>query len=443
MDSAKPTRRGEESPGASPPRHTATHVGLVVVITLVFASVGFMMVLLVAMSGSTAGTGWRSLIDGLTSWRTIAFLLGCPLACAGTSLGVRSLQRRLGWDRRTGLLMLFLAWVLVCTVSAFAAFGARALLLLQFAWGGLLPLGTGFITHGLTRRAGSAPHCSQCGYEFDAELDLCPECGAHWKRRAGVIAGRPHRSTPLVWTGVALLMLGVLLTIRPLLGLAFSPLVPTRFLIAQASGRDIWSPGDWSELMTRRLSREQVQRLADGLLDRRWQTGRLDPAASGWLEQEIVSHGLAEATRERYFHEMVVMHLRGPIRARVGERVRVEALVDDRSTPFAGIGSRVLLAGFSVNGEAVASTRLERMASVYDFDEWSVKRKPGAALPSVEVEAARAGPLVIEVEAWIVYGAEARLGWGRAWSDDGSPVLPGDRLWVEPVRLRHQVRVAE
>ncbi|KAA0213301.1 MAG: hypothetical protein DYG94_11800 [Leptolyngbya sp. PLA3] len=441
MDSAKPTQQGQDSPGARTSRHTGTHIGLVVVITLVFASIGFMMVLLVAMSGSAAGSGWRSLIDGLTSRRTLAFLLGCPLLCAGTWLGTRWLGRRLGCDRRTGLLMLFLGWMIVCTFAALAAFGSGALLLLQFAWGGLLPLGTGFITHGLTRRAGSAPHCSRCGYEFDDELERCPECGADWKRRGGVVEGRLHRSRTLVSTGVALLALGVLLTIRPLLGQAFSRLVPTRFLIAQASGRDTWSPSDWSELMSRTLSREQEQRLADGLLDRRWQTGRLDPAASGWLEQEIVSGGLPDAARERYFHEMVMMRLRGPSAARVGERVKVEALVDDRSTPFAGLGSRVLFAGFTVNGQSMGATRLERMASAYDFDEWSVKRKTGAALPSIEVSAAEPGTLVIEVEAWIVYGPEARLGWGRAWNEDGTPLLPDERLWVEPVRQRHEVKV--
>lgn len=440
MDSAKPPERTEVGPGGIPNWLTPTHIGLVVVITLVFASVGAMMVLLVAMSGSS-GLGWRSFIDGLTSWRTIAFLLGCPLLCAGAWLGTQGVQRRLDCDRRTGLLITFLAWMLMCTLAAFAAFGTGALLLLQFAWGGLLPLGTGFITHGLTRRAGTAPHCAHCGYEFDDELDLCPECGAGWKRRGGVVEGRLHRSRVLVGTGISLLVLGVLLTIRPLLGQAFSPLVPTRFLIAQASGRDTWSPSDWTELMSRRLSREQVQRLADGLLERRWQTGRLDPAASGWLEQEIVGDGLSAATRERYFHELVMMHLRGPSKARVGERVKVEAVVDDRSTPFAGLGARVLFAGFRVNGELVESTRLDRLASAYDFDEWSVKRKPGAALPSIEVETTAAGTLVIEVEAWIVYGAEARLGWGRAWNDDGTPLLPLEPLWVEPVHLRHEATV--
>ncbi|MCL4220185.1 MAG: zinc ribbon domain-containing protein [Phycisphaerales bacterium] len=440
MDSAEPTERGQTGPKSAPNWLTPTHIGLVVVITLVFASVGVMMVLLVAMSGSS-GLGWRSFIDGLTSWRTMAFLLGCPLLCAGTWVGVRALQRRLAWDRRTGLLMLLLAWMLVCTASALAAFGTGSLLLLQFAWGGLLPLGTGFITHGLTRRVGTAPHCSHCGYEFDSELDRCPECGAAWRRRGGVIEGRPHRSRVLVGTGVALLVLGVLLTIRPLLGQAFSPLVPTRFLIAQASGRDTWSPSDWTELMSRRLSGEQVQRLADGLLDRRWHTGRLDPSASGWLEKEIVGNTLAATTRERYFREMVMMHLRGPSRARVGERVKVEALVDDRSTPFAGLGARVLFAGFRVNGQAIESTRLDRLASAYDFDEWSVKRKPGAALPSVEVAAERTGVLVIEVQAWILYGPEGLLGWGRAWNDDGSPLLPEDPLWVEVVHLRHEISV--
>lgn len=426
--------------GAKMGRHTVTQVGLIVVITLVFASVGFMMVLLLAMSTST-GSGWRAVLAGLTSPGTIGFAVFCPLSCALVAWVLRRLSARRGWNRRTLMLLIFAAWILIATISAFIAWGSAALLVLQFGWGGLLPLGMGFVTHGLTRRIGEEPHCAHCGYAFDEEVQVCPECGAPWKQRGGVLSGRLERSRAFVAVGAACLVLAVLLTIRPLIGHVLGPLVPTSVLIAQASGQDVWSQQDWTELSSRQLSSQQVQVLAEGLLNRRWATGRLDRAPTSWLEQQVVSGMLKDETKGQFYREMVVMHLRGPKTATVGQPVRVEAMVDDRSTPFGGIGARVLFAGFSIDGVPVGGSRLGRYTSVYAFDEWSVKRKPDASLPGVGFEPQRAGLVTVEAEAWIIYGPEAALGWGQAWNVDGSPAIPAGATWTQHVVLELEVDV--
>lgn len=441
-DAPTPISAASTTGPSSTERHTATHVGLIIVISFVFASVGLMMVLLLAMSTST-GSGWRAILMGLVSRSTIGFAIATPLLCAGSWWALQRLFRRRGWNRRTMGLTLFASWMLIATVAAFVAWGSAALLVLQFAWGGLLPLGMGFVTHGLTRREGEAPHCARCGYAFDSELEVCPECGAAWRQRGAVIAGRLHRSATMVWTGAAILVMAVLLTIRPLIGHVLAPLVPTSLLIAQASGQDVWSGQDWAELASRQLSPEQEQTLAEGLLDRRWKTGRLDPAPAVWLERQLIGGTMDDATRSRFFEEMVVLHLRGPKEARVGEPVRIEALADDRSTPFAGIGSRVYFAGFDVDGKPVADSRLPRKTSVYDFDEWTVRRKPGEELPHVVLRPERAGVVKVEMEAWIVYGPEALLGWGSAWNDDGTPAVPAGVLWVEHVQRTQEIQVRE
>lgn len=446
MDSDKPSQRDAPavadslSAKAATGRPTATHVGLIVVLTLVFASIGFMMVLLVAIS-AWPRTGWRGLVAGLVSLNTIGFLVICPLLCA---LAVRMLRRagaQRGWDRPTLVLFTWTAVILVVTVSALAAWGSGALLLLHFAWGGLLPLGIGFVTHGLTRRIGEDLCCAQCNYPYHEDVEVCPECGAHWNERGGLLSGRLERSRAFVAAGAALLVMSVVLAIRPLRAQLLWPIMPTRMLIAQASRPDFWSAQDWAELAQRPLSPQQVQQLADGLLARRWATGRLDADPTAWLERQIAAGALQDRIVERFFREMVVMHLRGPKAVSVGEPVRVEVVVDDRSTPFASIGARIVFAGFSIDGEPVEGSRRERLMSVYEFLEWSVQRRRGASLPSVVFERQEAGTVTVEAEAWIIYGPEAALGWGRAWQDDGAPAFPAGVLWREHVRLKQQIEM--
>ncbi|GAB4387053.1 MAG: hypothetical protein Kow0022_17990 [Phycisphaerales bacterium] len=446
MDSDKPNGQDASATAdsvgakAGAGRPTATQVGLAVVLTLVFASIGSMMMLL-TLASAWYLTGWRGLLGRLVSLNTIGFVAICPVLCGLAVRVIRRVGAQRGWDQPTVQLCVFAALMLVVTVSAFAAWGSGALLLLHFAWGGLVPLGIGFVTHGLTRRVGEDLSCAQCNYAYDEGLEICPECGAHWNERGGVRSGRLERSRAFVGVGAALLVMSVVLVIRPLGAQLLSPILPTRLLIAQTSSAEFWSARGWAELAQRSLSPQQVQELADGLLTRRWAAGRLDSEPTAWLEQQIAAGALQDRIVERFFREMVVMHMRGPKAASVGEPVRVEVFVDDRSTPFAGIGARIVFAGFSIDGEPVEGSRRERLMSVYELSERLTRRRAGASLPSVVFDRQQAGTVTVEAEAWIIYGPEAALGWGVAWQDDGAPALPAGVLWREHVRLKQEVEI--
>jgi len=444
VDSAKPEaclkERVSRQNAGNATHLTATQVGLVIIIALGFACIGLMTVLLTAVSG-TRGSRGRALADGLLSWGTFGFVVGCPLACVVIWRVLGRIRDRYGLNQRTYSLLLFASWILIGTLGAFLAWGWAALLALHFAWGALVPLGMGLITHGLTRRVGVELHCARCGYAHDDELEVCPECGADWNGRGSLLEGRLERSRAMVSVGIAVLVLALVLTIRPLVVHVVSPLVPTRVLIAQVGSGATYSPDVWNELSSRSLTPEQEQRLADALLDRRLHVGSLDLASNAWLEQRVAKGQIRVESIERYFREMVELDLRGAAKARVGETIRIEALVENRTTPWSGVGVRIFFAGFSVDGEPVPGTRMEQRASVYVFDEWSVKRKPGAELPAVEVQATRPGVIAVEAEAWLIFAPEAALGWGRAWDEDGRPIIPPGVLWTEPVKLRHEIVV--
>lgn len=414
-------------PAATPRYKTprSTIIALVVVVSVVWAVFGLMMVALMSAKGSLS---LQYMLREATGWRSVLFVIGFPLFAVLVHLGGKRIEGRFGWGDQARWLMVLSAWFVGGVVMALALWGFRAIGLLQFAWGALIPLGTAFIGFGLQRRIGTELHCAKCGYPFSDEVGpQCPECGSVWSEGAGTIRGRLQRSPVLAGVGALLLVLSFTLTLSPLVARGtINRVVPTKYLIERVVGGD-WT-GAWAELMSRTLTPEQERALAEGLLDARLAHGRLDRTAEGWLSGLLAAGSLDEELSGRYYREMVVLLLR----SRKDEGfVVAEAVAANRSAPFGTTEARIVFGGFAVDGELVDGTRMERFASVYRFDPWSVARKPGESLPSVLVRPQRDRRVVVTAEVWVCYGTPNQLDWGDAWIKPGVPAIPPGLPFVE------------
>jgi len=153
----------------------STIIALVVVVTVVWAVFGLMMV----VSLSNGPVSWQYMLREARSVRSFAFLIGFPVYALLVHLGFTRLERRFGWGDQARWLMVLSAWFVGGVLLAIALWGFRAMGLLQFAWGALIPLGSAFLGFGLQRRIGTELHCSRCGYPFSDEVGpQCPECGS-------------------------------------------------------------------------------------------------------------------------------------------------------------------------------------------------------------------------------------------------------------------------
>lgn len=397
--------------------------------------------LLVALMVNGSSVGFRGIVPRLASAPTAVFLGGC-LAAAGLSRWVSGVvARRKRFEPRLRWLLFAWIWLVLVVVAAFGVWGFAALALLQFSWGVLVPAGTTLIGAGVMRRVGESVHCAGCEYEYAADgPERCPECGSLWHRRGGTVKGRRERSLALICSGVGVLALSLLMMLQPTFGLSAAPLLPTRVLIADASagqsGLARHRQSSWAELISRTLSAEEREELARGLLDLRLRAVGLETGPNQWLETEVLNQTIGAALRERFAAELIELSLIGPTSVRAGEEIVVRLKGVNRSTPFAQIDARLLIAAGRVNGAPIESVRRESVLSVYDVDE----RAATDGLPELRFEMADPGQTLIEVDVWVVVADRAVLSW-QAWNDDGSPIVPNGALRAERLTLRHAVRV--
>ncbi|MHC4217124.1 MAG: hypothetical protein ACYSU7_01585 [Planctomycetota bacterium] len=173
----------------------------------------------------------------------------------------------------------------------------------------LVGIGASLMATGARRRVGTTEHCAACDYEkkpgADAP-DTCPECGAEWLTRGGIVIGRLKRNRVLFWAGLAvaaLYLAGPLSAL--LLGRSLHlEATPTARLIEQVVAA---APGGasaaWDVLRDRPMTTEQQIDLARGLLDKRLERRFLSRDAEAWLETVMTSARMPEALVERYYTE--------------------------------------------------------------------------------------------------------------------------------------------
>ncbi len=394
----------------------------------------------VVIAGSNTGASLRGVLLGFFSVRTIVFAVSFGVLALLVHVIVRRVARRRGIPDNLRWLIVLSIWFVLGVVLAVAAWGLRALGLLQFAWGGLIPLGCAYFGYGLQRRIGSALHCEHCGYPFSEEGGKnCPECGSVWSAQVGTIAGEPRRSSTFIAVGAVLMVLALSLSLSPLLAGSISRFVPTGVLIGQVAGVGGSTPGAWAELTKRTLTEEQTSDLIRRLLDTRLESGRLDGRSAAWLDGQFAAGGLDAALTARYYREMVSLRLREEPVPDLEGFVEIRAVAVNRSTPFGPTEVRIVFRGFTADNQPVANTLLPRYSSVYRFDEWTQSRKPEESVPTFTIARRAQDQIRVTAEAWICYGAATQLSWGAAWDEAGEPIIPFGLPWVEHVVLEHTV----
>ncbi len=421
-----------------------TQVALFGVIGVCVAVFGVMIVLLISMGSGVRGLSHFA--QELFSLRTAVYFAGSAFLAVPCVALTRRFGRRMEWERGMTWLIALTVWAFVVGLFAFVVWGLRAIVILQLAWSPLVPAGIVLITTGLTRRAGDAKHCASCGYAHEqAAGERCPECGFLWQKRGGTIIGQVKRSPAMILIGAALLVLSVALMLRPLYFGAITPAIPTQFLIAnvkQGLTTSGFGVNAWQELMSRTLSPQQTTELFDGLLIRRSSGRHIDATEAAWLDQQVIASAVAPELIQRYFVEMIEFRIEGPSTTEFGSEVTLTVLALNRTVPFAMVDARMIFAGFTVQGEHIEGSRIDRYQTVYAFDPSTRTAESSLASPMLTIRLDIEGTILIEAELWACFAPRPALSFGRAWNPDGSPAIPSGVLHVEHVKLRHELVVA-
>ncbi len=315
---------------------------------------------------------------------------------------------------------------LVVWISTFAPgpWYANVLDSLPFVlWTAFFSAGMALLSQKRTR-IGTEPRCARCEYlkapQGNDVLSRCPECGNLWNLPGGSVHGRlPSRRyrRPI---GVALVLLGTVPLLGPLVHLPWSlPLLhitPTRVLISQAVYGLTSRREAWAELMRRQLSPAQQTTLATRLLDKRLERNYLDPNAGNWLWKTLRSGALPERIKDRYFMEMFEARLEAPATAQTGKRFRVRLVpAFRRSSLPVGVDERVYVGGFQIGDapERVGRRANIDYASLLDNEQYLVE---------TWITPERPGPLRIKLDLWLVVGTN--VPYKITWQADGSPLIP-------------------
>ncbi|MBX3323714.1 MAG: hypothetical protein KF757_12055 [Phycisphaeraceae bacterium] len=422
-----------------------TQVALFGVIGVCVAVFGVMIVLLISMGSGARGVSHFA--QDLFSLRTAVYFAGSAILAVPCVVLTRRFGRRMEWERGLTWLIALTVWAILVGLFAFAVWGLRAIVILQLAWSPLVPAGIVLITTGLTRRAGDTRHCATCGYAHEQAVgERCPECGSQWQRRGGTIIGEVKRSPAMVFAGASLLVLSVALILRPFYFGAITPAIPTQFLIANVTNGTSSSSGfgvnAWQELMARTLSPQQTAELFEGLVTLRSSGRHIDAAEAAWLDQQVIASAVAPDLIHRYFVEMIVFRIEGPATTEFGSEATFTVYALNRTAPFGMIDARMIFAGFSVQGEHIEGSLIERYQTVYAFDPSTHTAEFSHASPKFTFHSEVEGTILIEAELWACFAPRPALSFGRAWNPDGSPAIPSGVLHVEHVKLRHELVVA-
>ncbi|MCH7603112.1 MAG: hypothetical protein IIB54_10120 [Planctomycetes bacterium] len=169
----------------------------------------------------------------------------------------------------------------------FGLFRSQSLLssIFEYAHMMLIMGGFGFLGIGYAKRKGMTLHCVACEYQqapTGKKSERCPECGANWRVEGAIVKGHRIRTHRHYAIGLALIIAGFLLIFSPFTTSWKYKVLPTNSLIHDAvSGRHV---GDvWPELLSRSLSKSQLDTLINGLIDQLIRKRFMSPDGSAWL----------------------------------------------------------------------------------------------------------------------------------------------------------------
>lgn len=322
-----------------------------------------------------------------------------------------------------------------------------------------LSLGVWLVGEGAPHRVGAARHCAHCGYVMlepaDRLVPLCPECSNPWRYFGRAARGERVRRPLLLSAGIGAIVLAALGAVyHAELRQSVYDSLPTSTLIRHISTSSPAQASDaWDTLSTRTLSAYDTDQLALAILDKRAKWRGLDIAAEQWLDDQLARNKLSPAAKERYFGELVQLHLHGAERAVARERLEYSISADlHRSLPQTPVGEvYVLLAGYEIipidpppgpkTPGMPGRTKMDpppppgRVDYAMTPDALSRATRPRGVLFPLEP-----GRVRVRATAYVVIaGARPTV----TWQPDGTPSLDVPAAALIPVVLVREVHVAK
>jgi predicted nucleic acid-binding Zn-ribbon protein len=309
-------------------------------------------------------------------------------------------------------------------------------------------LGAVLVGLGWPRRAGAAPHCARCGYQYDQPRDrlapTCPECGNPWRWFGRMRPGRPVRHAPLLVAGGLALCLALAGAVNaPILERLTLRSLPVRTLIAHAVADGPTSPA-WDYLTSLTLSASQRDDLAGALLDRRLSRGGLDAQREAWLDSYLFATPRQDL-QSRAVAEALALSLEAPESVRVGASAVLALRPMPRDRDGAVPGGRLYVVPAGI--QAVTAGVMPDLPP----PTWRSGPPPGREARAHLVspaDPARVGPVLAAFEAPGVVRLHARAWVGVfpftptvTWGPDGTPSFDVSPAWLAPVELTREITV--
>lgn len=283
--------------------------------------------------------------------------------------------------------------------------------------------------------------CAACGYPRHAGTTAfrCSECGNDWTRRLGVKLER-RKQPRLIAAGIAAMLLGLLFMVQVgFFGSAWLRRMQTTSGLIRAAtdsspGGFASRNGAWTELNRRQLSPAEQTRLFHAILDHRLRSLAVFGQPNLFVNAFLASGLATEADLRRLRVESFTPRLDHSAIAEVGEPITI-TVGGQRHEEFLppAHGVAVYLGGAWFDGESAPSAG--------GRGHWTLEIHQGKDQPVVELRSSSAGKRAFTVRLWLVARRFGLLQNPIDWNSDGTPVLPPDGLWAEPVDVRGSIVV--
>jgi hypothetical protein len=284
--------------------------------------------------------------------------------------------------------------------------------------------------------------CAQCSYPLaGSSAPKCPECGSAWRAPGGSVSQRRAPRWSLAATGLVIAVLGGTMWWHLTMGggawiRRFQP-TASLILVAANNGPSTFIPSDaaWRELARRTLVPAEESTLFDALLDGRSRSSFMSALPRNWVTAFLAAGKASPAQLARWRRGSFVPELTAPAAVRVGEPIPIEIRgehMEQLLPPAVGVAVHLGTVGFE--GDPPSPPKGGPGA-------WTLEISQRKTIPSAELRSDVPGVREIVVTVWLVARPYGQLSKPVEWNADGTPLLPPDGLWAEPIELRRSITV--
>ncbi len=321
--------------------------------------------------------------------------------------------------------------------------------LFKFLMFGPMFLGATLVGLGMNRRRGHESRCAVCDYSKSPtqkrdDDTKCPECGAFWNAPGGTIHGTLSKRPGLMYTGVACMALFFVVTFARFSPLAsFAARVVPNTVIVQQLGANLHAGNAmWAELGNRQLEADEVNTLANLLMDRRLEVTYFTVTkASTWLDAQAAAGTLSPDAKSRYYAQMVVPEITMFENAKPHDELQF-ALGGNMNVSSAFEG-KFVIDGFYVDGQSVAHKRGERWRSPLDIDTSFVEHREKETLPIFRTTFDGPGRHVVNAVVWVVLLPPNSNLTQDPWDADGKIIIPANAIWSKRYDIVYHIDVEQ